>query len=84
MAEHEDRQNTGEANTDDRNRMAAGASAGGTLSESQRTKAQTGGEQTDQLSGETPKGAHNQDKKNRNPSGGKQGRNRGAGHEGGF
>ena len=32
-------------------------------------KEQRGGEQADQISGETEKGAHNQEMKNRNPQG---------------
>lgn len=86
MAE-QNRQNLDEENFGNQDDRAAGAAAGAGVTESQRMKAQTGGEQTDQLSGETPEGAHNQDRENRNPSGqhpdrGNRG-NRGAGHEGG-
>jgi hypothetical protein len=61
-------------NLDDENfgrerQKATGAAAGAHDTESQRMKAQTGGAQSDQLSGQSPQGAFNQDRENRNPSG---------------
>lgn len=51
---------------------AAGAAAGAApqyQTEAQELKAQRGGAQEDQIAGETPEGAHNQRRQNRNPSG---------------
>ena len=45
-------------------------------------KGQRGGPQGDQIAGETPKGAHNQDKENRNPSGSNADRNQSDRQEG--
>lgn len=45
-------------------------------------KTQRGGEQSDQISGETRKGAHNQEMENRNPQGNKPDRNQSARQEG--
>ena len=45
-------------------------------------KRQRGGEQTDQLSGETQKGAHNQAMKGKNPQGNKPNQNRSARQKG--
>ena len=43
---------------------------------------QRGGEQSDQLSGETQKGAHNQEMQNRNPQGNKANQNQSDRQEG--
>ena len=43
---------------------------------------QRGGEQSDQISGETQKGAHNQEMENRNPQGNKADRNQSDRQEG--
>ncbi|HEX8140982.1 MAG TPA: hypothetical protein VF553_00180 [Pyrinomonadaceae bacterium] len=61
-----------EKNTNDNKSMgtAAGANAGGTARQGD-VKTERGGEQSDQISGETQKGAHNQEAKNRNPQGNK-------------
>ena len=49
---------------------AQAASAGAAFAtESQKSKAQRGGPQEDQLAGETDKGARNETRENRNPSG---------------
>jgi hypothetical protein len=53
-----------------------GASAGAQRQDD--VKAQRGGPQADQISGETDKGAHNQEMKNRNPQGNKPDRNQSA------
>ena len=45
-------------------------------------KEQRGGEQSDQLSGETQKGAHNQEMQNRNPQGNKANQNQSDRQEG--
>ncbi|MDQ3753781.1 MAG: hypothetical protein M3371_03510 [Acidobacteriota bacterium] len=45
-------------------------------------KEQRGGEQTDQISGETQKGAHNQEMKGRNPQGNPPDRNQSSRQEG--
>lgn len=45
-------------------------------------KEQRGGEQTDQISGETEKGAHNAEMQNRNPQGNKADRNQSDRQEG--
>jgi hypothetical protein len=45
-------------------------------------KEQRGGEQSDQISGETQKGAHNQEMKNRNPQGNKPNQNTSARQKG--
>lgn len=45
-------------------------------------KEQRGGEQSDQLSGETQKGAHNQEMQNRNPQGNKANQNQSERQEG--
>lgn len=49
---------------------AFGAAAGAPFqTEAQEMKAQRGGEQEDQVAGETERGAHNQGRQNRNPAG---------------
>ena len=49
---------------------AFGAAAGAPFqTEAQEMKAQRGGEQEDQIVGETERGAHNQRRQNRNPTG---------------
>jgi hypothetical protein len=72
-----------EKDTDQNKSMgaAAGAHTGGTARQG-NVKAERGGEQTDQISGETSKGAHNQEMKNRNPQGNKPDRNRAARQKG--
>ena len=62
--------------------QAAAAGAAFTT-ESQKSTAQRGGPQEDQLAGETDKGAHNQAEENRNPSGGEPDGNQQARQEGG-
>jgi hypothetical protein len=47
----------------------AAAKEAGTQPPRGDVKEQRGGEQTDQISGETQKGAHNQEMQNRNPQG---------------
>jgi hypothetical protein len=64
-----------------------GAAAGATFpaqgSERQGdVKTERGGEQTDQLSGETQKGAHNQEMRGQNPQGNKPNQNQRARQEG--
>ncbi len=59
-----------------------GAAAGANAQAQQDVKAQRGGEQSDQISGETQKGAHNQEMENRNPQGNKPDQNRSARQEG--
>lgn len=69
---------------DNRPRSMA-AAAGAHREESARqpdVKSERGGEQADQISGETQKGAHNQEMKNRNPQGNKPDRNRSARQQG--
>lgn|GEM_PF-3537942 len=62
---------------------AAGASAPAQGSQRQGdVKSERGGEQSDQLSGETQKGAHNQEMKGRNPQGNKPDRNQSARQKG--
>lgn len=50
---------------------AAGAAFTGGTARQGDVKTERGGEQSDQISGETQKGAHNQEAKNRNPQGNK-------------
>jgi hypothetical protein len=50
---------------------AAGAAFTGGTARQGDVKTERGGEQTDQISGETQKGAHNQEMENRNPQGNK-------------
>ena len=62
---------------------ALGAAAGAPYAtEAQNQKAERGGEQENQLSGETDRGAHNQMNENRNPSGNAPDRNQQARQEG--
>ena len=65
---------------------ALGASAGATAppntTDAQQLKAQRGGPQEDQTAGETDRGAHNQKRENRNPSGSEPDRNQSARQEG--
>ena len=66
-------------------KQSAGAPAGVSTESArqpQDVKAQRGGPQTDQISGETDKGAHNQEMENQNPSGNKPDRNQSARQEG--
>lgn len=65
--------------TDEKSR---GAAAGANMQGQSDVKAQRGGEQSDQISGETQKGAHNQEMENRNPQGNKPDQNRSARQEG--
>lgn len=60
-----------------------GATAGGQIGTQGQgnVNAQRGGEQADQISGETSKGAHNQDMENRNPRGSKPNQNQSARQE---
>jgi hypothetical protein len=69
---------------DEKNQNQSAAAAGAVPSgmTPDNVKGQRGGPQGDQISGETPKGAHNQDKENRNPSGNKADRNQSDRQEG--
>ncbi len=69
------------ANQDKSFGAAAGAQAEGTGPQ-EDLKAQRGGEQTDQITGQTEKGAHNQEMENRNPQGNKPGQNQSARQQG--
>jgi hypothetical protein len=60
---------------------AAGAHTGGTARQGD-VKSERGGEQSDQISGETQKGAHNQEMENRNPQGNKPNQNQSSRQEG--
>jgi hypothetical protein len=60
---------------------AAGAQSAGTERQGD-VKSQRGGTQADQISGETQKGAHNQEMKNKNPQGNKPNQNQSARQEG--
>jgi hypothetical protein len=65
--------------------MAATAGAAYAPQGSQRqgdVKTERGGEQADQISGETQKGAHNQEMKGQNPQGNKPNQNQSARQEG--
>jgi hypothetical protein len=53
----------------------ASAKQAGTQPPRGDAKEQRGGEQTDQITGETEKGAHNQEMKGRNPQGNKANQN---------
>jgi hypothetical protein len=76
MAEHNN-QNLEQPNMNEPGRQnpdrerAVGAAAGASYeqTEAQALKAQRGGEQEDQIAGETAEGAQNQQRQNRNPSG---------------
>ena len=61
---------------------AAGAAAVPSQRQPDDLKEQRGGEQSDQISGETQKGAHNQEMENRNPQGNKPNQNTSARQEG--
>ena len=64
---------------------ALGATAGAAFpntTDAQQLKAQRGGPQEDQIAGETGRGAHNQKRENRNPSGSEPDRNQSARQEG--
>lgn len=63
---------------------AMGAAAGATppTTEAQDLKAQRGGPQEDQLTGQTDEGAQNQTRENRNPSGNEPDQNQSARQEG--
>jgi hypothetical protein len=64
------------ANQDKSFGAAAGAQAEGTSAQQPNDlKAQRGGEQSDQITGQTQKGAHNQEMENRNPQGNKPDQN---------
>jgi hypothetical protein len=69
------------ANQDKSFGAAAGAQAEGTPPQ-EDVKAQRGGEQSDQITGQTQKGAHNQEMENRNPQGNKPDQNQSARQEG--
>ena len=72
-----------EKNTD--HNKSFGAAAGAPFQGTQRqgdVKSERGGEQSDQISGETQKGAHNQEMENRNPQGNKPDRNQSSRQEG--
>lgn len=69
------------ANQDKSFGAAAGAQAEGTGPQ-EDVGARRGGEQSDQISGETQKGAHNQEMENRNPQGNKPDRNQSARQQG--
>lgn len=62
--------NENNANSDDRFGAATGTQMGRV--EQSDVKAQRGGTQADQISGETQKGAQKQDAENRNPQGNNQ------------
>jgi hypothetical protein len=68
------------ANQDKSFGAAAGAQAEGTGPQ-EDVKAVRGGPQSDQITGQTEKGAHNQEMENRNPQGNKPDRNRSAGQQ---
>jgi hypothetical protein len=61
---------------------AHSAPANANADEAQHIKAQRGGPQEDQLSGETQKGAHNNEMRGANPQGNKPDRNQSARQEG--
>ena len=69
---------------DNQNTKAAAVGAAATPSKRQPDdlKAQRGGEQSDQISGETQKGAHNQEMENKNPQGNKPNQTASARQEG--
>ena len=69
------------ANQDKSFGAAAGAQAEGTGPQ-EDVKAQRGGPQSDQITGQTQKGAHNQEMKNNNPQGNKPDQNQSARQEG--
>ena len=60
----------------------AAAKQAGTQPPRGDAKEQRGGEQTDQITGETAKGAHNQEMKGRNPQGNKANQNQSDRQEG--
>ena len=60
---------------------AAGAPAEGSQRQGD-VKSQRGGEQSDQISGETQKGAHNQEMEGKNPQGNKPNQNQSARQKG--
>lgn len=60
----------------------AAAKEAGTQPQRGDVTEQRGGEQSDQLSGETQKGAHNQEMQNRNPQGNKANQNQSDRQEG--
>ncbi|CAN5324062.1 hypothetical protein BH18ACI2_BH18ACI2_29870 [soil metagenome] len=60
---------------EDVQQAGTGTSAEGSQRQPPDLKEQRGGEQTDQISGETQKGAHNQEMKGRNPQGNPPDRN---------
>lgn len=72
-----------EKNTDQNKSFgaAAGAQSQGTQRQGD-VKSARGGEQTDQISGETQKGAHNQEMENRNPQGNKPDQNQSSRQQG--
>ena len=69
------------ANQDKSFGAAAGAQAGGPTPQ-EDVKAKRGGKQSDQISGETQKGAENQEMETRNPQGNKPDRNQSARQQG--
>ena len=75
------------ANQDKSFGAAAGAQSEGSSAAQQQQQqgnvtAQRGGPQSDQISGQTQKGAHNQEMENRNPQGNKPDQNQSARQEG--
>jgi hypothetical protein len=78
-----DEKNTEQNDTNQPKSM--GAAAGAQAKESARqpdVNATRGGEQSDQISGETSKGAHNQEMKGRNPQGNKPDQNQSSRQQG--
>jgi hypothetical protein len=69
------------ANQDKSFGAAAGAQAEGTGPQ-EDVKAKRGGVQSDQITGQTQEGAHNQETENRNPQGNKPDQNQSAGQQG--
>jgi hypothetical protein len=69
------------ANQDKSFGAAAGAQAEGTRPQ-EDVKAQRGGPQSDQITGQTQKGAHNAEMENRNPQGNKPDQNPSARQQG--
>ncbi|MBD0327534.1 MAG: hypothetical protein ICV68_13945 [Pyrinomonadaceae bacterium] len=71
-----------EKNPNQSKSMGAAAGAQGGTERQGDVKSQRGGPQEDQISGETEKGAHNQEMENRNPQGNKPNQNQSARQEG--
>ena len=79
MAENEKLNQPNQPNQQNPNEeRAVGAAAGApNQTDAQNLKAQSGGLQEDQITGQTSEGAFNQSRENRNPSGNKPERNQG-------